>query len=257
VESPGNTQRLARRWRVSEPNGDLGNMRVSISDADLPAGITGELGMFVNASSDFTTGSSFVPMTLAGGIWTVSLNLNHTDYFTFGCIMPTPTVTPTLTVTPTQTLTETPTTSPTPTYTPTSTATVYLSPTVTPTVSPTLTVSATWTITLTPEPTETCTQTLTPDLPAGDLTQVKAYPNPCRGEEHQFEIRFMNLPAKVTLRLYSLDGQLVRTLLKDDASNRASWQLDNQQGTKVASGIYIYVIQDEAHTVKGKVAVLH
>jgi hypothetical protein len=70
------------------------------------------------------------------------------------------------------------------------------------------------------------------------------YPNPFNPTTN---IRFA-LPeaANVTLRVYNINGQLVRTLVSgsmDAAHHSIQWDGVNENGTQVASGIYIYRLQ--------------
>ncbi len=77
---------------------------------------------------------------------------------------------------------------------------------------------------------------------------VTVYPNPyvaenplaSGGEEFVY---FYHLPRRVTVRIFSLDGALVRKLEKDDASQFMRWDLRNASGRRVASGIYIAHLQ--------------
>ena len=56
------------------------------------------------------------------------------------------------------------------------------------------------------------------------------------------KIDFVNLPQKCTIRIYTINGALVKTLTKDSgAMNGAvSWNLVSEDGTDVAYGLYIY-----------------
>ncbi len=52
-------------------------------------------------------------------------------------------------------------------------------------------------------------------------------------------VTFNNLPQRVTVRVFNLGGHLVRTLRKDDASQFLVWDLENEDGWLVASGMYL------------------
>ncbi|MBZ0200305.1 MAG: hypothetical protein K8H86_10585 [Ignavibacteriaceae bacterium] len=54
------------------------------------------------------------------------------------------------------------------------------------------------------------------------------------------ELQFRNLPPKCTIRIYTLLGELVQTIEKDDNSSIASWDLLSYESQKIAYGIYIY-----------------
>jgi hypothetical protein len=159
----------------------------------------------------------------------------------------TPTVTPTVTVTPTitrtATITKTATITPTLTITPTST------------LSPTITRSATATPSGTITPTRTITSTV---VPYTNLGAVVVYPNPYRAKEKSVaEVKFGHLPPRVTVRLYELTGGLVCNLEKNNPQSVLVWNLTNTQGSPVASGIYIYILQDgQGGEVRGKVAII-
>jgi len=66
-------------------------------------------------------------------------------------------------------------------------------------------------------------------------------------------------PMHITLRIYNIRGQLVRTLLdeeKQPGSYQVVWDGKNQQGSAVASGIYFYRIQAGSFTKTAKMSLL-
>jgi len=80
---------------------------------------------------------------------------------------------------------------------------------------------------------------------SNDVSNVSVYPNPYYGT-HELEssraekyISFNNLPVEVTIDIYSLGGVFVKSISKNDASQFAQWDLKNQYGYPVASGMYI------------------
>ncbi|MGH1366790.1 MAG: T9SS type A sorting domain-containing protein [Calditrichia bacterium] len=94
---------------------------------------------------------------------------------------------------------------------------------------------------------------LAPDLSSGEradlLEAVKAVPNPYfAGSSYETStdtpiMRFTHLDNVVTIRIFNIAGQLVRTLNKDDSSNELRWDLRNEAGLRVASGMYIAHIE--------------
>ncbi len=90
-----------------------------------------------------------------------------------------------------------------------------------------------------------------------DLKRVLAVPNPyyahSQYELTQFDrvLKFTNIPAskRVTLRLFNLGGDLVRTIVRDaSTSDQAAvatinWDLNTDRNLPVASGIYIWRIE--------------
>ncbi|MFA5976327.1 MAG: T9SS type A sorting domain-containing protein [Elusimicrobiota bacterium] len=88
------------------------------------------------------------------------------------------------------------------------------------------------------------------------LSSIRAYPNPWRSDRHQgLPVTFDNLTANSTLKLYTLSGHWIRTL--DTSAGSAGWDLKNDSGDKVASGIYLYVItNNQGQKTKGKLVII-
>jgi len=118
----------------------------------------------------------------------------------------------------------------------------------------------TYTQTLTMDASKSLTVTLVPifvDTPpfASDLSRVKAYPNPYKGDKHS-QVVFDNLTANIKIRIYTLKGELVREIKEQDG-DRAYWDVRNKNGEKVSSGIYIYCITNsKGEDKKGKVGII-
>ena len=94
-------------------------------------------------------------------------------------------------------------------------------------------------------------------LAENGLDQISVVPNPYvtaaswerrnlnqtgRGER---KISFINLPAECTIRIYTVAGDLVKTLYKDYSPTDGSltWNLVSEDGMDVASGLYIYHVE--------------
>jgi hypothetical protein len=82
-------------------------------------------------------------------------------------------------------------------------------------------------------------------LAKGELGKIRAVPNPYFAhssyELNRFNrvLKFTHLPARCTIRLFNLAGQLVRTIDKNDDSSQATWDLNTSHGLPVGSGVYI------------------
>lgn len=94
--------------------------------------------------------------------------------------------------------------------------------------------------------------------PAENALQVSVFPNPFRlvsglptsGEESS--IVFTNLPAKCTIRIYTVSGELVRTLEHDNPnSGEHVWDQLSDSRQKTAAGIYLYTVESEVGNAKG------
>ncbi len=78
------------------------------------------------------------------------------------------------------------------------------------------------------------------------LDEINIVPNPYYGFS-QYEstalenyVRIVNLPAKCTISIYTVNGTLIRTLTKGDAATSfVQWDLKNHANIPIASGVYI------------------
>ena len=103
--------------------------------------------------------------------------------------------------------------------------------------------------------------------------EVAVVPNPYRGDvfyheykppwekagglgrwmEQDRRIQFINLPNPCEIRIYTLAGDLIRTIYHDDpVRGFADWNLTSMVGQTVASGIYLFSVEDKKN---GKVQV--
>ena len=59
------------------------------------------------------------------------------------------------------------------------------------------------------------------------------------------EIHFVNVPTKCTIRVFTVDGDLVNTIVHD-GSSRAIWDLVTRNNRPIASGIYLFSVETAA-----------
>ena len=97
---------------------------------------------------------------------------------------------------------------------------------------------------------------------SNDISSVSVYPNPYYGT-HELEssraekyVSFNNLPSEATIDIYSLGGVYVKSIHKHDASQFAQWDLKNQYGYPVASGLYIARIESGGNEKILKIALV-
>ena len=92
---------------------------------------------------------------------------------------------------------------------------------------------------------------------ASDLDSVFAFPNPFKGSMGVSYVRFTNLPTQASIRIYTVSGELVRSINKNNAGTDADWDVRNDTGSQVASGLYLYIIDSGDSARKtGKLIVL-
>ncbi len=93
------------------------------------------------------------------------------------------------------------------------------------------------------------------DAARAEVGKVNVFPNPYygvnRAELDRFNrfVTFNHLPRQATIRIFNLAGEMVRLITKDDASQFATWDLNNQTGLRVGSGIFLAHV--EMHDAAG------
>ena len=99
-------------------------------------------------------------------------------------------------------------------------------------------------------------------LAKGELGKIRAVPNPYFAhssyELNRFNrvLKFTHLPARCTVRIFNLAGDLVRVMDKNDGTSQLTWDLNTSRGLPVGSGVYIFHVDAPGvGTTTGKVAV--
>jgi hypothetical protein len=98
--------------------------------------------------------------------------------------------------------------------------------------------------------------------PTQNLLTVSVVPNPYRGNEAwdqtgAHEIHFINLPVHSTIKIYTVAGDLVVKLEHDDpVRDFERWDLKNQNGRDVASGIYMYRVESGSFSFQNRFVVV-
>lgn len=92
---------------------------------------------------------------------------------------------------------------------------------------------------------------------ASDLSQLNVFPNPVRKYAGDTVLNFDNLSNEARLRLYTASGSLVREVHFSGITSRYSWDLRNDAGEEVVSGVYVYIVTNGSGEKKsGKVIVI-
>jgi len=98
--------------------------------------------------------------------------------------------------------------------------------------------------------------------PTSDLELVRVVPNPYRATEAWdqpggHEVHFINLPSRARIRIYTVSGDLVAEIEHNDTvRDFARWDLKNQSGRDVASGIYMYRVETDQFEVQNRFVVI-
>jgi hypothetical protein len=93
-------------------------------------------------------------------------------------------------------------------------------------------------------------------LVPADLSGVRVFPNPWRSDKHTgLSITFDNLTVNTTIKIFTVSGHWVKTL--PTSSSSVTWDLTNDSGEKVASGLYVYLLTTDSGLKKtGQLAVI-
>jgi hypothetical protein len=87
------------------------------------------------------------------------------------------------------------------------------------------------------------------NLAKNDVNAINVFPNPYYGvnseelNKYNRFVTFSHLPAKATIRIFNLAGVLVKKIEKDGPDQFQRWDLANDNGLPVASGLYIAYIE--------------
>jgi hypothetical protein len=97
-----------------------------------------------------------------------------------------------------------------------------------------------------------------PPASATDFSFVHAFPTPYQPSLGHDRITFRGLPPKVTIKIYTVTGQLVQTLTKNDPLTAdLIWSpVTNGSGRALASGVYFYQVSGDNGRASGKIMVI-
>ncbi|MCK4532986.1 Ig-like domain-containing protein, partial [bacterium] len=89
-----------------------------------------------------------------------------------------------------------------------------------------------------------------------DLFYAYAFPVPFKPSRGDSEIIFVNLSPMATIRIFTLNGELVKKIEHTSGDTILSWDVTNDHGEKLASGVYLYLIKNEKQSKKGKLMIV-
>ena len=88
-----------------------------------------------------------------------------------------------------------------------------------------------------------------------DYSAVNAYPNPFNPGINTQGMIFENMVSNSVIKIYTMTGELIRTIQETDGNGREAWDGTNTAGRTVASGVYIVYFNSGSETKKIKIAV--
>ncbi len=93
-------------------------------------------------------------------------------------------------------------------------------------------------------------------LDGSAVTEIYAYPNPLVLSGADLYMRFLNLPDEADLAIYTASGRRVKLIPGYKAPSVRSWDLTNEMGETVSSGVYLYHVSGDGADFTGKVAIV-
>lgn len=94
------------------------------------------------------------------------------------------------------------------------------------------------------------------DSAGATLGAARCYPVPFKPSLGHTDITFTGLTRQARIRIYTVSGELVRTLDKNDGGETLAWDVRNARGQRVASGVYVYTVKSGSQTATGKLMVI-
>jgi hypothetical protein len=99
--------------------------------------------------------------------------------------------------------------------------------------------------------------------PVTTLDIIKVVPNPYHDLSVKYnypgepnKILFINIPAVCTIKIYTMTGDLVKTLYHTDGTSEEPWNQVTEYNQLVFSGVYLYVVESDMGRKAGKFVIV-
>ena len=95
-----------------------------------------------------------------------------------------------------------------------------------------------------------------------DRREEALRPNPYLGyakwetRSGERKLQFADIPDNCIIRIYTLAGELIRTINHDDGTGTQDWDMLSEAGRGIASGVYLYHVESQYGNFTGKFAVI-
>jgi hypothetical protein len=92
--------------------------------------------------------------------------------------------------------------------------------------------------------------------PVLGVSRSHPYPNPFVPSEGHTTVTFTNLPSSCTIKIFTVSGELVKTIQENSGSGQNIWDVENDSNESLRSGVYLYVVKSSSDTKTGKLVVI-
>jgi len=89
-----------------------------------------------------------------------------------------------------------------------------------------------------------------------DLSAVNVFPVPFRAGDGHRTITFSGLGQNTKIKIFTVTGELVKEFAAAPNDGQAVWDVANGEGTAVASGVYVYLLESGDNWRKGKIMII-
>jgi len=89
-----------------------------------------------------------------------------------------------------------------------------------------------------------------------DLSGVFVFPNPFKPASGHTQITFSSIATDCTIRIFTIKGELVRTITVSGGNGQYVWDVKNDAGENVMSGLYVYLVNSSTDSKTGKLVII-
>ncbi|MBN1621957.1 MAG: fibronectin type III domain-containing protein [Endomicrobiales bacterium] len=89
-----------------------------------------------------------------------------------------------------------------------------------------------------------------------DLSDAFAFPVPYIPSRGDDKITFTNLSSMAEIKIFTISGELVKQIDHSNGDPQFEWDVKNEQGEDLFSGVYLYIIKNDEDIKKGKLMVI-
>ncbi|MBI4655394.1 MAG: hypothetical protein HY746_01480 [Elusimicrobia bacterium] len=89
-----------------------------------------------------------------------------------------------------------------------------------------------------------------------DLSLAHCYPVPFKPSLGHTKITFKDLTRDAEIKIYTISGEIIRTIKKSDGNDYIEWDVKNSRGENLASGVYLFLIKNIIGAKKGKLMII-
>jgi hypothetical protein len=100
------------------------------------------------------------------------------------------------------------------------------------------------------------------DEARSEMADIKVVPDPYiaradwENSRYERKLQFIHLPQICTIRIYTLGGDLVKSISHTDGTGTAEWNLLSENGLGIAPGVYLYHVESDYGNRVGRFAVI-